>query len=231
MAGPGHRHIGEPVLAETLIDGERVREARETLIRDGRQLGDRIGVSAQRVGNDGRIPQPVAADAISREHVGGQRREENDVPFQTLGLVHGQQLHRIRCRHDSLLQPKTVVAFGIEVGQQAAQGRLPVDVGVRGHCLDEGSQLGRVAAFSRQFDLEPEGIDDPKAQLHDRFGRKAPQIGELGAEQQEPLPGGAAEQQVARRLTRLEQADLARRIEPGQQVGQCLIDGRLWVSL
>ena len=218
--GAGGGHVRQPVLRTELLVLERLLVGLDGRVAGVAELRDRVGVTAQVGGQHPRVGQPVVGDPVAGEDALHQRRQEDDLPLQALGLVHRQQLDGLPVRRDGLLESRAGLQLGVQVGEQPGQGGVPVHVDVTGDRVEERPQLvasvGPVQLGGRhQLDLEPEGGHHPAAQVQHRLAGVPAQRLQLGGQLGEPLAGGGGVGQVARALHRVEQADHLGRVDVG----------------
>ena len=222
---PGRGHIGQPVLSQQLLLDQLPLVRGQTGVAGVRELRDRSGIPAQIGRQHRRIGDPVVGHPIAREDPLHQRRQEHRLPLQALGLVHGQQLHRLPVRRHRLLQPGALLDLSLQVREQSGQRRVAVHVDVGRDRVQERAQLvaprqsGEVRG-GQQLHIQTHRGDRPAGQVQHRFVAVPAQVAELGRQRREPVPGGVGEGTVAGVLQGVQQADDLRGVDIGDGLFQ-----------
>jgi len=203
----GHRDVGEPSLLGDLVLGYLRTVGDQPRGELGRvhvggevDIGQVLAVTAQHDGDRTHGPHPAVAVGVGREGALHEAGDGDDVPLQTLGSVHGHDLHGVRVGLGRRGGQAPLLGAGRrEPGEEATEGATVLAVEARSNGT-EGVQvhagLSRCRAPHGDLDVEAEqplGLDH---EIGDREERLAPQGAQETAELGEARPPGRREAPV-----------------------------------
>ncbi|MPM49583.1 hypothetical protein SDC9_96313 [bioreactor metagenome] len=182
-------------------------------------------VAAQCGREYGRLGRPVVGRLGAGEGALAQPGQEDQVPFQSLGTVHGQQFDRFVAARNRLVESAALLAFDPEPGEQAAERAVPVDVDVLPHRVGEPLELAASSGVEQvhiraQLQRYPAAVDHPVHEFEERLVAMPAQIAQLGGEGRQPPSGIVRDRRRAQVLHRIHQTQLGGWFELLADVGQ-----------
>ena len=203
MPGAGGRDVDEaaflvvvPVGQLGLVGLKRQVEVELGVVADDIEIGQLGPVAAERIGQFAE-PQPSARIARGGgQALLGQVGNGDEIPFEALGAVNGQQLHGALLRQFSA-RAEIVLQFGpFEPAQKARQCALLVAVEKGRDGVVEGIQVGQaevVGLVRDQLDVEPKFLLDQAYKVEQRQTGPGAQPGQLASGRLHPGPAEVAE--------------------------------------
>ena len=194
MLGPGERDVAEPELLDGLVCLGRLRQLDDRRLVVAPQLWDVGGIAPQRRGQHLADSGPLRAGPVDRELLCAHTDQEHRGPLETLGTVHGQQLHRVGLGRRRLVEPTAHLVLGLQPRQQGGQSHLAVDGLEVGHRLDEQVEVVAASGGGRrdrrgELDVDAGGVDDAPDQVEQGLTDVAPEHAQLLGEQPEAHAG------------------------------------------
>ena len=164
--------------------------------------------------------EPLGAGGAGREAALRHPDQEDGVPLEPLGAVHGEQLDRVRLGGRGDVEAGAVLVLGLEVGEQRGQRDGAVDgLELRDRLHEQvevvAPGLGRRADRGGQLDVDAGGVDDPADQVEQRLAGVRPEVAQLPGEQGEPLAGLGGVVTLPRVLEGVAQGHHLGRVGPG----------------